>query len=94
MPPPRVALHAKSNLLTLLAVANSDLLAIVPQQWLEMPMEAALFDRVELDHPLLTSPIFLVRRHDMPLTPLAEHFSDLIHRAALNHRLRAASAAP
>lgn len=82
---PHVALHAKSNLLALIAVANSDLLAIVPQQWLTLPVMTGLFDRIELDHPLLTSPIYLVRRHEMPLTPIAEHFSDLIRRAALNH---------
>ncbi|WP_374943968.1 LysR substrate-binding domain-containing protein [Sphingomonas sp.] len=82
---PQVALHARSNLLALLAVANSDLLAIVPQPWLALPTMAGLFDPIVLDAPLPASPIFLVRRHDMPLTPVAEHFSDLIRRAALNH---------
>ena len=85
LPPPRVALHARSNLITLLAVASSDLLAIAPQQWLEVPIMAA-FERVRLEHPLVTSPIMLVRRHDLPLTPLAERFSDLVRRAALNYR--------
>ncbi len=85
LPASHVALHARSNLLALLAVANSDLLAIVPEQWLALPVMAGLFDRIALDHPLLVSSIYLVRRHEMPLTPLAERFSDLIRRAALNY---------
>ena len=85
LPVPRVTLHARSNLHTLLAVANSDLLAIVPRQWAELPVVASLFDRIELDHALPASPVYLVRRHEMPLTPLAERFSDLVRRAALNY---------
>ena len=81
-PPPRVALHARSALVTLLAVANSDLLTILPAQWIDFPLMANLVAPVLLDEPLPKVPICIVRRRDMPLTPLAEVFCNLMRRAA------------
>jgi len=37
MPPPQIVLHARSALVTMLSVANSDLLSILPRQWLDYP---------------------------------------------------------
>ena len=88
LPRPRIVLHTRSALVTLLAVTNSDLLTILPQQWLEFP--AALNQLVALNivQPLVAPPICIVRRRDLPLTPLAEHFCDLMRRVAGHYARR------
>ena len=85
---PRVALHARSALVTLLAVANTDLLTILPQQWVESPVVANMVAPVLLDQPLPEVPICIVRRRDLPLTPLAEAFCDIMRRAASAYAYR------
>ena len=84
-PQPKVALHARSALVTLVAVANSDLLSILPAQWLDFPLIANLVAPIRLDERLPEVPICIVRRRDLPLTPLAEAFCDLMRRAATNY---------
>lgn len=83
LPPPQVVLHATSATATLMAVAASDLLTIVPAAMLSPPLDAGLFEVIGVKEQLSTAPICLVRRNDMPLTPLAETMSDLIRRAAV-----------
>ncbi|HEY5712799.1 MAG TPA: LysR substrate-binding domain-containing protein [Allosphingosinicella sp.] len=93
--PPKIVMQARSALATLLAVANSDLLAILPQQWLEFPMTADRLIGLHLFEPLPAAPVCIVRRHDMPLTPMAEHLCDLVRRSGLHYsdRRKARSAA-
>ena len=86
LPPPKVVMHTTSATGTLLAVANSDLLTIVPVRMLSPPISAELFDVLPLEEPLTAAPICLVRRADLPLTPLAEHLCDMIRRAAVKYR--------
>ena len=62
-----------------LALAESDLLTVVPRQWLTSPMLADVIEPLGLP-PLVAAPISIVRRHDMPLTPIAEHLCDLFRR--------------
>ena len=83
--PPKVALHARSAMVMLLVIINSDLLTILPEQWLDFPLLSNLVAPLPLDEPLPGVPICIVRRRDMPLTPLAEIFCDLMRRAALNY---------
>lgn len=88
VPSPHIVLHARSALITLLAVANSDLLTILPQQWLDFEPTANLFEALDLEETIMAAPICIVRRQDMPLTPLAERFCDLMRRAAQNYARR------
>jgi LysR family transcriptional regulator of abg operon len=83
--PPKIVLQAKSALATLLAVTHSDMLAILPQQWLESPLTADQLIGLQLFEPLPAAPVCIVRRHDMPLTPMAEHLCDLVRRAGVNY---------
>ncbi len=83
--PPRVALQARSAMVTLLVVLSSDLLTILPEQWLDFPLLSNLVAPLPLEKPLPGVAICIVRRRDMPLTPLAEVFCDLMRRAALNY---------
>ena len=82
LPLPDVVLDAGSALITLIAVANSDLLTILPRQWRGSPLVGELVQELDVQDRLLRSPICIVRRQDMPLTPLAELVSDLTRRAA------------
>lgn len=81
MPSPVIKLHAQSSLTMTLAVAHSDLLAMVPQQWLHFPTTRAYLEQVPLREALPAPSIHAVRRRRLPLTPAAQHFYDLLLRA-------------
>lgn len=87
---PQIVVQSRSALITMLTVANSDLLTVVPQQWLDLPLTASLVEALDLP-PFRAAPICIVRRPDMPLTPMAEYFCDMMRRAGLHyaHRLGA-----
>ena len=85
---PKIALHARSAMVTLLAVINSNLLTILPEQWLDFPLIAHAVEALPIEGALAGMPICIVRRRDMPLTPLADQFSNLMRRAALNYARR------
>ena len=84
LPNPRIALHSRSALITMLTVANTDLLTVLPQQWLDFSLTAPLVEALPLP-AFHAAPICIVRRHDMPLTPLAEHLCDLMRRAGTHY---------
>ncbi len=88
LPPPKVIVHARSALIVLLAIADSDLLTILPHQWLDFPATA---DRVVAFTGITDMPapaICIARRLDVPLTPMAEYLYDLVGRAAAAYSLR------
>lgn len=85
VPPPRIVAYMHSAMMTLLAVAGSDLLALLPAQWLEFPFFKEQIDAIELAEAVHAAPLCIVRRGDLPLTPLAERFCDLTRRAGLNY---------
>lgn len=77
---PRIVFQSLSALITMLVVANTDLLTVLPQQWLDLPITAGLIEPLRLP-PFRAAPICIVRRPDMPLTPIAEYLSDMMRRA-------------
>ncbi len=81
---PNIVLNTASATTTLVVVANSDLLTILPRTMLGSPIDSALFDVLDLEETMQGTQICLVRRKDMPLTPLAEYFADMIKRTAIN----------
>lgn len=85
LPPPKVVMLTSTVTATLLAVANSDLLNSSPRHMLGAPIAEDLFDILPIQEPLDAAPISMVRRSDLPLTPLAEYFSDMTRRAALSY---------
>ncbi|WP_375402992.1 LysR substrate-binding domain-containing protein [uncultured Sphingomonas sp.] len=84
LPPPRIVVHARSALITMLTVVNSDLLTVLPKQWIDFPLAAALVAPLKIE-PVGAAPMCLVRRPDMPLTPMAEHLCDQVRRTATQH---------
>lgn len=87
-PPPQIVLHARSTLITFLAVANSDLLTVLPRQWLSLPGSSGIIDALTLTETMIAAPIAIVRRQDLPLTPMAEHLCDVVRRAATHYAHR------
>ena len=83
-PMPNIVLHSRSALITMITIANSDLLTVLPQQWLDFPLTAPLVQA--LDVPAFrAAPICIIRRQDMPLTPLAEHLCDQMRRSGIQY---------
>ncbi len=85
---PKIVVHTRSALQTVLAVASSDLLTVVPRQWLELPALSDSLHALDMVKPLEAAPVCLVRQSAAPLTPMAEHFCDLLRRLAANYQRR------
>ncbi|MEY2927517.1 MAG: hypothetical protein RL367_1994 [Pseudomonadota bacterium] len=81
---PRIVVHSRSALITMLTIAHTDLLTVVPQQWLDFPLTAPLVEALDLPE-FRAAPICIIRRHDMPLTPLAERMCDEMRRAGTHY---------
>lgn len=85
LPPPRVEMQANSALTMIISAANSDLLMMLPEQWLDFPSTRELLDVFNLRESFPAAPICIVRRARLPLTPAAEHMSDMLRRASQHH---------
>ena len=90
LPQPEIVMHTRSALATLLAVSHSDLLTVLPTQWLDFSHTAERVQAIALTEALHSAPVCIVRRGDMPLTPLAEHLCDLTRKAGLNYGMKLA----
>lgn len=88
LPISNIVIHARSALITLLAVAESDLLTIVPEQWLHYSPIASELEAINVTNAMPAAPMCLVRRLDMPLTPIAEYLCDMVRRVAVQHKHR------
>ncbi len=82
LPKPRLVMQAHSGLTYMLALANSDLLMLLPHLWMKFPLWDQLFEAIKIKETLPTRPICIVRRTGLPLTPAAEYFCDMFRRAA------------
>jgi LysR family transcriptional regulator of abg operon len=85
LPDPKIVIHTRSALLTVLTVTTSDLLTIVPRQWLETPILAPWLEPVRLIGPIEAAPVCIVRQSDTPMTPMAEHLCNLFRRACFHY---------
>ena len=89
LPKPMIAMHTTSTLMTVLSIVNSDLLTMLPVQWLEGRFTRDLVKPIILDDIAINcAPLCIVKRSDVPLTPVAEHLCDLARKAAVNYTLR------
>jgi LysR family transcriptional regulator, regulator of abg operon len=80
LPPPHIRLQAHSAMTVLTALSSSDLLAMLPRQWMDWPLTQNALQLIDIQEQLQAPAIVLVQRADFPLTPAAEHFSDLLRR--------------
>lgn len=77
---PNIVLHARSALSMMVALANSDLLAMLPVQWDEFSLTKNALDVIRVREQLPAPSIVLVKRPDLPLTPAAEYLVDMLLR--------------
>lgn len=80
LPPPRVMYQARSAMSVMVALEQTDLLAMLPVQWISNPMTRDLLHAFTLDEKIPAPSIILVRRVDLPLTPPAEFLCDVLIR--------------
>lgn len=82
LPAPRLVMRAQSALTFLTTVPYSDLLMMLPVQWLSSPLSRGLMCQIKVSETLPAPPICIVQRTGLPLTPAAEHFCALLRRAS------------
>lgn len=78
--PPKLVLRSQSALTLIVSVAYSDILAMVPKQWMEFAPTANVLTTIRVSEKLPAPPIVLVKRCSVPLTPAATYFSELMQR--------------
>ena len=82
LPPPRLAVKAQSALTFLMTLSSTDLLMMLPVQWVHSPVVSGLLQEIRVSEILPAPPICIVRRNSLPLTPAGEYFCTLVRRAA------------
>jgi LysR family transcriptional regulator, regulator of abg operon len=81
LPPPQVRMRVHSAITTIVAIAHSDLIAMLPQQYCQAPWATELLEKIEVKEPFSAPAIHIVKRTNLPLTPAAEYLCDLLRRA-------------
>ena len=84
LPKPVIAVEAQSALSMISVAASSDVLAMLPQQWLGFVRNSRLLIQIKVKEELGAPAICVVSRSRLPLTPVAQHLCDLFRRSALN----------
>ncbi len=84
LPKPVTAIQAQSALSMISVAAASDVLAMLPQQWLGFVRNSRLLTQIKVKEELVAPAICIVSRSRLPLTPVAQHLCDLFRRSALN----------
>jgi DNA-binding transcriptional LysR family regulator len=79
---PTLALRCQSALTLLTCLANSDLLAMAPSQWMDSPFANRILTTIDVREELSAPPIIAITRSDVPLVPAASFLLDLMKRAA------------
>jgi DNA-binding transcriptional LysR family regulator len=82
LPAPRLAMRAQSSQTFLVSMVYSDLLMMLPVQWVKFPLWGDVLQQIKIKELLPAPPIHIVRRAGMPLTPAAEYFCDMVRRAS------------
>jgi LysR family transcriptional regulator of abg operon len=79
---PTLVLRCQSALTLLTCLANSDLLAMAPAQWMDSPFANRILTTIDVREELSAPPIIAITRSDVPLVPAAIFLLDLMKRAA------------
>jgi LysR family transcriptional regulator of abg operon len=82
LPEPRLILQSQSALTLITCLANSDLLAMAPAQWMDSPFAKNILTMIRVKEDLAAPPIIAVTRSDLPLAPAASFLLDIMKRAA------------
>lgn len=82
LPAPKLVMQSHTALTFIIAITSSDLLMMLPIQWLTSPLTRNALCTIPVVESLPSPPMCVVRRAGLPLTPAAEYFCDMIRRAA------------
>ena len=82
LPEPTLAMQSQSALTLLTCLANSDLLAMAPSQWMDSPFANHVLSTIPVEEELSAAAIISVTRSDSPLAPAAGFLLDLMRRIA------------
>ena len=82
LPAPKLVMQSHTALSFIIAITNSDLLMMLPVQWITSPLTRDALQTIAVAESLPAPPMCVVRRAGLPLTPAAEYFCDVIRRAA------------
>lgn len=82
LPVPKLALQAESALTWITALLSTDMLIMLPEQWLGSPLTRDLTVPIPIEETLAGPSMTLVRRSSVPSTPASEYFCDLLRRVA------------
>lgn len=85
LPPPIIEMHARSGVTLFPALANTDLLIMVPEQWLNFSLAVQYMVPFKILELLPAPPICIVTRSRLLLTPAAQFLVDLFRRASLHY---------
>ena len=85
LPPPNIVAQASSAMSIISVVAPSDLLAPMPQQWVDFIARSNFVVEIPVVETTYAPAICVVYLARSPLTPAAQYLKDLIDRAAANH---------
>ena len=91
LPPPRVALRSQSALTLMTCLLNTDIMSMVPVQWMQSALVKGLLVTVPVREELAAPPIVLIKRADLVLTPAARYFLDLLQRTRLRAPMASAT---
>jgi DNA-binding transcriptional LysR family regulator len=80
LPPPSIMLQCDSGLSVIVAVMHSDLLVMLPAQWADFALTKEVIKVIDVKEKMAAPSLAVVRRADLPLTPAAEYFCDLMRR--------------
>lgn len=81
---PQISISTSSAMSMMMVAASTDLLALMPQQWVLFANATGLLAPIPIAEKIRARHVGLVTRAKVALTPAAEHLSDLFRRAALN----------
>jgi molybdate transport repressor ModE-like protein len=82
LPVPKLAMQAETALTWISAVLSTDMLVMVPDQWVDAPITRHLLAPLPIQESLAGVSMTLVRRSNVPSTPASEYFCDLLRRVA------------
>ena len=82
LPSPTSLVQVDSMLSILTLVTTTDALVFLPRQWAESPLFRGLIEPIAVKEALAAPDIVRISRAGLPLTPLAERWSDLLRREA------------
>jgi LysR family transcriptional regulator, regulator of abg operon len=80
LPAPTISFRASSAMSMMVALASTDMVAMLPVQWKAFEITKNVLQVIKVREPLPAPNIVMIRRTGLLLTPAAEHMCDLLLR--------------